>query len=183
MATLVYVSGKVDASLNRMSVTDNETCAAPLLQLRAAARTNGRRSGCATQPLVFKHAEGRNLLPSSIPRRRRKRWRLIRRSAGRQTSWGIALSADGRHWLTTNGPSNDVSVIDTHDACRDQTHPGRQVALGCRARAPRRLDHSGLALAAFPAARSSRDSRKRLALDLASSESRNSAPPSPGNPA
>jgi YVTN family beta-propeller protein len=27
--------------------------------------------------------------------------------------WGIALSSDGRKLYTANGPSNDVSVIDT----------------------------------------------------------------------
>jgi YVTN family beta-propeller protein len=27
--------------------------------------------------------------------------------------WGIALSADGRWLYTANGPSNDVSVVDT----------------------------------------------------------------------
>jgi YVTN family beta-propeller protein len=27
--------------------------------------------------------------------------------------WGIALSRDGRHLYTANGPSNDVSVVDT----------------------------------------------------------------------
>lgn len=27
--------------------------------------------------------------------------------------WGIALSADGRHLYTANGPSNDMSIVDT----------------------------------------------------------------------
>jgi YVTN family beta-propeller protein len=27
--------------------------------------------------------------------------------------WGLALSADGRRLLTANGPSGDVSVVDT----------------------------------------------------------------------
>jgi len=28
--------------------------------------------------------------------------------------WGLALSADGGRLLTANGPSGDVSVVDTH---------------------------------------------------------------------
>jgi YVTN family beta-propeller protein len=27
--------------------------------------------------------------------------------------WGIALSADGKRLYTANGPSNDISVLDT----------------------------------------------------------------------
>jgi YVTN family beta-propeller protein len=27
--------------------------------------------------------------------------------------WGLALSPDGSHLYTANGPSNDVSVVDT----------------------------------------------------------------------
>jgi YVTN family beta-propeller protein len=35
--------------------------------------------------------------------------------------WGIALSPDGRYAYTANGPSNDVSVVDTHDPHVTQT--------------------------------------------------------------
>lgn len=31
----------------------------------------------------------------------------------RITAWGIALSRDGKMLFTANGPSNDVSVVDT----------------------------------------------------------------------
>jgi YVTN family beta-propeller protein len=30
-----------------------------------------------------------------------------------QRPWGIALTSDGRKLYTANGPSNDVSVVDT----------------------------------------------------------------------
>jgi YVTN family beta-propeller protein len=39
--------------------------------------------------------------------------KLIKEVPAGTRPWGIALSSDGRFLYTANGPSNDVSVIDT----------------------------------------------------------------------
>lgn len=107
----VYVSGEVDASLNRMSVTSNEP-GQRLLQLSEEAR-----------PMAFVLDPARNRLYLSTGRggtvavidtkEAPQAVKLIKEVPVGKRPWGIALSADGRYLYTANGPSNDVSVVDT----------------------------------------------------------------------
>ena len=39
--------------------------------------------------------------------------RLVREVEVGKRPWGLALSADGRYLYSANGPSNDVTVVDT----------------------------------------------------------------------
>jgi YVTN family beta-propeller protein len=44
--------------------------------------------------------------------------------------WGLALTADGKRLFTANGPSNDVSVIDTDSLKVIATVPAGSVPWG-----------------------------------------------------
>ena len=44
--------------------------------------------------------------------------------------WGIALTPDGRKLYTANGPSNDVSVVDTDSLTVEKTIPVGKIPWG-----------------------------------------------------
>ena len=47
-----------------------------------------------------------------------------------QRVWQMAFTPDDKYLLTTNGLSNDVSVVDVASLNGDQVDPGRAAALG-----------------------------------------------------
>jgi PQQ-dependent catabolism-associated beta-propeller protein len=107
----VYVSGELDASLNRMTVKSNQP-AQRLLQLREETRPMAVVLDSPRNRLYLSTGRGGTVAiidATDAPRA----VKLIKEVPVGKRPWGIALSADGRHLYTANGPSNDVSVIDT----------------------------------------------------------------------
>lgn len=108
-STHAYVSGEFDASLYRIRVPEGEPVER-LLQLRDKAR-----------PMSVLLDEKRNRLYVTTGRggtvavidRGDAKARLVAEIEVGTRPWGAALSSDGRWLYTANGPSNDVSVIDT----------------------------------------------------------------------
>ncbi len=47
-----------------------------------------------------------------------------------QRPWGIALTRDGKKLYTANGPSNDVSVVDTDKLTAIKTIPVGKIPWG-----------------------------------------------------
>ncbi|WP_161827608.1 beta-propeller fold lactonase family protein [Steroidobacter agaridevorans] len=106
-----YVSGELDASLYSMPVTGNEPVRR-LLQLREATRPMAVVQDSARNRLYLSTGRGGTVAiidTKDAP----QAMKLIKEVPVGKRPWGIALSADGRHLYTANGPSNDVSVVDT----------------------------------------------------------------------
>jgi len=106
-----YVSGEFDASVYRIGVPGGEPVER-VLQLREAARPmsvllDSQRSrlyvstGRGGTVAVMKMVGAKNALE------------LVKEIPVGTRPWGMALSADGRFLYTANGPSNDVSIVDT----------------------------------------------------------------------
>lgn len=106
-----YVSGEVDASLNRMSVTGNAPVQR-LLQLREQARPMAVIFDEAHDRLYLSTGRGGTVAVVDMTDAPHSA-KLIKEVPVGKRPWGMALSADGRYLYTANGPSNDVSVIDT----------------------------------------------------------------------
>lgn len=104
-----YVSGELDSSINRMAVPEGQPVQR-VVQLREAAR-----------PMAVISDEPRNRLYLSTGRggtvavldMRETPAKLLKEIPVGTRPWGMALSSDGRFLYTANGPSNDVSVVDT----------------------------------------------------------------------
>lgn len=106
-----YVSGEMDASLYRMAVT-GDAPVERVLQLRAEARPMAVVLDSPRNRLYLSTGRGGTVAvldmkaaPGAV--------RLIKEVPVGKRPWGIALSADGHYLYTANGPSNDVSVVDT----------------------------------------------------------------------
>jgi YVTN family beta-propeller protein len=106
-----YVSGEMDASLYRMSVTGNEPVA-KLLQLRAEARPMAVVLDAPRNRLYLSTGRGGTVAVLDTTEAPRA-MKLIKEVPVGKRPWGMALSADGHYLYTANGPSNDVSVVDT----------------------------------------------------------------------
>ncbi len=106
--SVAYVSGEMDASLNRMSVTQ-DVPAQRLVQLRDEARPMGVILDSARHRLYLSTGRGGTVAVFDM----KDGAKLIKEVPVGKRPWGMALSADGLHLYTANGPSNDVSVVDT----------------------------------------------------------------------
>lgn len=102
-----YVSGEMDASLYRMSVPKGAV--ERVLQLRPEARPMAVVLDSKRNRLYLSTGRGGTVAVidvTSAPK-------LMKEVAVGKRPWGIALSADGRFLYTANGPSNDMSIVDT----------------------------------------------------------------------
>ena len=106
-----YVSGEMDASLYRMSVTGTEPVE-KLLQLRTEARPMAVVLDSPRNRLYLSTGRGGTVAVLDTKEAPRA-LKLIKEVPVGKRPWGIALSADGHYLYTANGPSNDVSVVDT----------------------------------------------------------------------
>lgn len=106
-----YVSGELDASLYGMAVPAGEPVQR-VLQLGEAAKPMAVVLDSPRNRLYLSTGRGGTVAvvdmagaPQAV--------KLIKEIPVGKRPWGIALSSDGRFLYTANGPSNDVSVIDT----------------------------------------------------------------------
>lgn len=102
-----YVSGEMDASLYRMSVPKGAV--ERVVQLRQEARPMSVLLDAKRNRLYMSTGRGGTVAVmdiSSAPK-------LIKEVPVGKRPWGIALSADGRFLYTANGPSDDMSIVDT----------------------------------------------------------------------
>lgn len=107
-----YVSGELDASLYRMKVPEGEPVERRVLQLREAAKPMAVVLDEPRKRLYLSTGRGGTVAVADLRDAPRK-VRLIKEVPVGTRPWGIALSSDGRFLYTANGPSNDVSVVDT----------------------------------------------------------------------
>jgi PQQ-dependent catabolism-associated beta-propeller protein len=106
-----YVSGEMDASLYRMSVT-GDAPVQRLLQLREEARPMAVILDSPRNRLYLSTGRGGTVAVVDMSKAPREAT-LIKEIPVGKRPWGMALSADGHYLYTANGPSNDVSVVDT----------------------------------------------------------------------
>jgi YVTN family beta-propeller protein len=104
-----YVSGEFDASIYRIRIPEGEPVER-LIQLRAETRPMAVVLDERTHRLYVSTGRGGSVAVLDVGSDKPK---LIREIEVGKRPWGIALSADGRFLYTANGPSNDVSVVDT----------------------------------------------------------------------
>jgi PQQ-dependent catabolism-associated beta-propeller protein len=106
-----YVSGELDASVYRIGVPRGEPVER-VLQLRAAARPMSVLLDSRRSRLYV--STGRGGTVAVINTKGAKNvFELVKEIPVGTRPWGMALSADGRFLYTANGPSNDVSIVDT----------------------------------------------------------------------
>ncbi|MFC4313443.1 cytochrome D1 domain-containing protein [Steroidobacter flavus] len=106
-----YVSGEMDASLYRMSVT-GDAPVQRLLQLREEARPMAVILDPPRNRLYLSTGRGGTVAVVDMKGAPQEA-KLIKEIPVGKRPWGMALSADGHYLYTANGPSNDVSVVDT----------------------------------------------------------------------
>lgn len=106
-----YVSGELDASLYRMAVPAGEPVER-VLQLGEAAKPMAVIVDAPRNRLYLSTGRGGTVAVVDI-KGAPQTAKLIKEIPVGKRPWGIALSSDGRLLYTANGPSNDVSVVDT----------------------------------------------------------------------
>jgi PQQ-dependent catabolism-associated beta-propeller protein len=102
-----YVSGEMDASLYRMNVPTGGV--ERVLQLRKEARPMSVLIDSRRNRMYLSTGRGGTVAvidTAGAPK-------LVKEIPVGTRPWGIALSADGRYLYTANGPSNDMSIVDT----------------------------------------------------------------------
>jgi YVTN family beta-propeller protein len=104
-----YVSGEFDSSLYRIRVPEGEPVE-KVIQLDKESRPMSVRLDPKRKRLYASTGRGGKVAVLDISSATPK---LIQEVAVGTRPWGIALSADGTRLYTANGPSNDVSVVDT----------------------------------------------------------------------
>ncbi len=103
-----YVSGEFDSSLYRIGIA----AGAPierLVQLRKEARPMAVRLDVARKRLYVSTGRGGTVAVVSIDGKAA----IVTEVPVGARPWGLALAPDGSRLYTANGPSNDVSVLDT----------------------------------------------------------------------
>jgi PQQ-dependent catabolism-associated beta-propeller protein len=105
-----YVSGEMDASLYRMAVPRGAV--ERVLQLRKEARPMSVLLDARRNRLYLSTGRGGTVAVIDVANANSAP-KLIKEIPVGTRPWGIALSADGRHLYTANGPSNDMSIVDT----------------------------------------------------------------------
>jgi len=112
----IYVSGELDASVSRATVPKGEPVE-KLIQLRQDDRPMGVVLDAKHNRLFVSTGRGGTVavisLGDSLAPTRGQQAKLVKEIAVGKRPWGIALSRDGTRLYTANGPSNDVSIIDT----------------------------------------------------------------------
>jgi YVTN family beta-propeller protein len=104
-----YVSGEFDSSLYRIHVPAGEPVE-KVMQFGKDERPMSVRLDPKRKRVYVSTGRGGKIAVVDISAAEPK---LVQEVAVGMRPWGIALSADGSRLYTANGPSNDVSVIDT----------------------------------------------------------------------
>jgi PQQ-dependent catabolism-associated beta-propeller protein len=102
-----YVSGELDASLYRMNVPTGAV--ERVLQLREDTRPMSVLLDAARKRLYMSTGRGGTIAVIDVSNAPK----LVKEVPVGKRPWGIALSADGRFLYTANGPSDDMSIVDT----------------------------------------------------------------------
>lgn len=105
-----YVSGELDASLYRMSVPTGSV--ERVLQLRQEAKPMSVLLDDRRNRLYLSTGRGGTVAVIDVGSAKNA-VTLVKEIPVGARPWGIALSADGRFLYTANGPSNDMSIVDT----------------------------------------------------------------------
>jgi YVTN family beta-propeller protein len=105
-----YVSGEFDASLFRIHVLGHEP-PQRVLQLRKDARPMAVVLDARRSRLYMSTGRGGTVAVIDVASPRDVK--LVAEVPVGTRPWGIALSPDGRRLFTANGPSNDLSIVDT----------------------------------------------------------------------
>jgi YVTN family beta-propeller protein len=104
-----YVTGEFDASLYRVDM--NGTAPGQrVLQMRKEARPLAVLLDPRRNRLYMSTGRGGTVAVIDVAASEAK---LVKEIPVGQRPWGMALSADGTRLYTANGPSNDVSIVDT----------------------------------------------------------------------
>jgi len=114
-----YVSGEFDASVYRISIPAGEPVQ-KVLQLRKEARPMAVLLDAARHRLYVSTGRGGTIAVVAL---KGASATLIKEIPVGARPWGIALTPDGRHLYAANGPSNDVSVVDTASLAVVKTIP------------------------------------------------------------
>ena len=105
----IYVSGEGDASLSRVPIPAGEPVTR-VLQLRKEARPMGVVFDAMRKRIYMSTGRGGTV---AVAEQQGDGAKLLQEIAVGARPWGIALSRDGRRLYTANGPSNDVTIVDT----------------------------------------------------------------------
>ncbi|HEU4627166.1 MAG TPA: beta-propeller fold lactonase family protein [Steroidobacteraceae bacterium] len=104
-----YVSGEFDSSVYRIHVPEGAPVE-KVIQLDKDQRPMSVRLDAKRKRLYVSTGRGGNVAVLDISAAEPKLVQLVPVGA---RPWGMALSPDGSRLYTANGPSNDVSVVDT----------------------------------------------------------------------
>jgi YVTN family beta-propeller protein len=107
-SSFAYVTGELDASLYRIDLQGDER-ATRVLQLRKEALPMALVLDAGRKRLYMSTGRGGTVAIMDVARAPR----LLAEVPVGTRPWGIALSADGTRLYSANGPSNDVSIVDT----------------------------------------------------------------------
>lgn len=102
-----YVSGEFDSSVYRVSIP--EGAVERIVKLDENAKPMSVKLDSARNRLYVSTGRGGKVAVIDVAGTPK----LLQEVAVGARPWGIALSHDGKHLYTANGPSNDVSVVDT----------------------------------------------------------------------
>lgn len=115
---LAYVSGELDSSLYRITVPGGEPVER-VLKLGETAKPMAVVLDSRRNRLYLSTGRGGTVAVVDM----KQTPTLLKEIAVGKRPWGIALSPDGRYLYTANGPSNDVSVVDTASLTTVKTIP------------------------------------------------------------
>jgi YVTN family beta-propeller protein len=102
-----YVSGEFDSSVYRVRIPEGTV--ERIVQLDADAKPMSVKLDSARNRLYVSTGRGGKVAVIDVAGTPK----LVQQVAVGMRPWGIALSHDGKFLYTANGPSNDVSVLDT----------------------------------------------------------------------
>jgi YVTN family beta-propeller protein len=113
-SSFAYVTGELDASLYRIGLQGDEP-AQRVLQLRKEALPMALVLDARRQRVYMSTGRGGTVAVIDLASRGAKSEapKLLAEVPVGRRPWGIALSADGSRLYTANGPSDDVSIVDT----------------------------------------------------------------------
>lgn len=106
-----YVSGEMDASLYRVGVPGGAV--ERVLQMRKEARPMAVLLDSRRNRLYLSTGRGGTVAVIDIDPAKNT-LTLVKEIPVGARPWGMAMSADGRFLYTANGPSNDMSIVDTN---------------------------------------------------------------------
>ena len=106
---MAYVSGEGDASLSSVPIPSGEPVTR-VLQLSQKARPMGVVFDAARKRIYVSTGRGGSV---AVVQQEGGGGKLLKEIPVGARPWGLALSHDGRRLYTANGPSNDVTIIDT----------------------------------------------------------------------